>query len=123
MALGHHRLNLMVDTGLVDPAGDVGFELDQATFDLLRQVGLIQNLQRRRRRDASGRIMTSDAGRCISQLIDPLSLRPQGPQVSIVAMRGSPNVPSRVGVAFFHRLQGCHVDWDLDNRTWCVRYP
>ena len=33
------------------------------------------------------------------------------------------NIPSRVGVVFFHKLSGCRVDWELDARSWCLEYP
>jgi hypothetical protein len=34
-----------------------------------------------------------------------------------------PGIPDRVGMAFFHRLNGCKVIWDLDKREWCIEYP
>jgi hypothetical protein len=46
-----------------------------------------------------------------------------GPLVRVRVGRGMPNVVSRVGVEFFHRLTGCSVNWDLDAKNWCVTYP
>ena len=34
--------------------------------------------------------------------------------------RGVAGVPSRVGLAFFHKLSGCRVVWDCPAKTWSI---
>src|SRR5947209_1616923 len=118
--LGGLDLRMMVDTGLVDRHDQIGIELDPSIFDRLRQVGRMAGSFNRRRRDSSGRSEDMATGELIVRLIDPVSRSRVGPAVRVGVARGTANVPSRVGTVFFHRLTGCRVDWDLDNKVWCV---
>ena len=122
-ALGTMSVRLMLDTGLVHPLHHVGLELAPVLFDNLRQAGQMVGAGQRQRRDASGQLVVMLAGLMRAQLIDPVIRQVIGPVVSVSAFRGALNVPSRVGVEFFHRLTGCRADWDFDNRLWCVECP
>lgn len=77
----------------------------------------------RMRQDASGAWVWLRCGFLAAQLLDPVTAVRIGPRVSCLAVRNFANVPSRVGVVFFHGLTGCRVTWELDPRTWCVEYP
>jgi hypothetical protein len=123
IALGTMPCRLMLDTGLVDRAGHVGFEIDPALFGVLEQSGQLLRTGRRPRSDSSGRSVWLEAGFVAARLLDPSSGSPIGPAVRCLAVRNIPGVISRVGVVFFHRLTGCRVDWDLDTREWCVECP
>ena len=123
VALGTMPCRLMSDTGLVDPIGQVGFEIDPALFDVLEQSGQLLRAGRRPRSDSSGRTILLKTGFVVARLLDPSSGSPIGPAVRCLAVRNVPGVVSRVGVIFFHRLTGCRVDWDLDARLWCVECP
>jgi hypothetical protein len=121
--IGSLDLLLMLDTGLVDPQHRVGFEIDPTLYDRLKRAGELTLFRRRKRQDAGGIWFESEVGRAVAQLLDPTNHSPVGPSVQLDVMRGTPGVPSRVGVEFFHRLAGCRVVWELDTRTWCVEYP
>jgi hypothetical protein len=123
IALGNQVLPWMLDLGLVDSQHWVGFEFEPPLFDRLKLAGQMVLAGRQKRRDASGRTVHQECGLTSAQLIDPLSRQGVGPKVAIKVSRGFPGIPSRVGVVFFHRLVGCQVVWDLDNRVWCVEYP
>lgn len=123
ISLGTVPVRLMLDTGLVDPLHQTGLELAPALFDNLRQAGQMIGAGQRQRRDASGQLIVMQAGLVRAQLMDPVAHQVIGPVVSVSAFRGAFNVPSRVGVEFFHRLVGCRADWDFDNRRWCVECP
>jgi hypothetical protein len=113
----------MVDTGLVDPQGQVAFEIEPALFDLLEQSGQLLVAGLRSRFDSSGRHVSLKVGFVMARLLDPATGSPIGPTARCLAFRGSPGVPSRVGVVFFHLLTGCRADWNFDHRLWCVECP
>jgi hypothetical protein len=121
--LGSLDLLLMVDTGLVDPLRRVGFEIEPAIFDRLRNAGNFASMRRRKRTDASGASIVNEVGSTTAQLLEPTSRSTIGPPTQVDVMRGVPGVSSRVGVEFFHRLTACRVVWELDPRRWCVEYP
>lgn len=121
--LGGRDVSLMLDTGIVDPLGQVGFEVDSGLYDALKRGKRLSNFAGRSRRDSSGRYVPSEIGWCDARLIDPGSRRRVGPVVRLAVYRGVVGVPSRVGLLFFHHLTGCRVVWDLDARLWCVEYP
>jgi hypothetical protein len=123
VALGNLELPLVVDTGLSDTRHWLGFQVDPAIYDQLKRTGQFVHIDHRTWRDASGRSTRTEAGLTSAQLIDPVSRRRVGPVVRVYVNRGAPKVPNRVGLAFFHRLHGCRVLWELDSRTWCVEYP
>lgn len=123
VALGGFATPLMLDTGIVDSWNRVGAEIEPVFFDRLKQAGLASGIQERWRTDASGRRSKQEIGEVTAQLIDPVTRARIGPLVRMDVMRNPAKVPSRVGVLFFHRLTGCRVDWDLDNKVWCVEYP
>src|SRR5437016_3597036 len=122
-ALGTQVCQCMVDTGLVDPRGLVGFEVAPRMYDGLKQAGQLTHFLNRSFRRSSGRLHTSEIGLTTAQLLDPLGSQPIGPAVSLYIGRGVRGLPDRVGSAFFHRLIGCRVIWHLPTRTWCVEYP
>jgi hypothetical protein len=72
---------------------------------------------------ADGRVTLTESGLLDAQLMNPQTQSPVGPLVSVHVLRGSPGVPSRVGVVFFHLLKGCTILWDLDHRDWRIDYP
>jgi hypothetical protein len=123
VVLGNVELLVMIDLGLVDPFGWVGFELEPATYQRLKQSGLISSFWRRARRDASGRLSWSESGLGNAQLFDPRTRQGIGPRVRLFSSCGMPGVPNRVGIVFFHCLAGCHVHWELDKRIWRIEYP
>ena len=123
IALGTLPSRLMIDTGLVDPKGQVAFEIDPAIFDLLERSGQLLAAGYRWRRDASGQRIRLPAGFVAARLLDPATSSPVGPTARCLVVRNVPGVPSRVGVVFFHRLTGCRADWDFDKRLWCVECP
>jgi hypothetical protein len=113
----------MVDLGLVDPLGRVGLEVDPTAYGQLKHSGQFARFRRRSRRDASGRSSWTESGLITAQVVSPATRQPVGPPVSIYVSCGAPAVPNRVGIAFFHRLSGCRVLWDLDQQMWCIEYP
>jgi hypothetical protein len=121
--LGGHSLPVMIDVGLVDPRGRVGFEIEPLMYDRLKASGQFSTFRWRGRRDASGRTAWSPSGLTIAQIVAPLTGQPIGPRVRLYVSRGDAGVPSRVGVVFFHLLRGCRVLWDLDQRLWCIECP
>ena len=123
IALGSRELSLMVDSGLVDFQHQAGFSIDPFIFDRMRQSHEFVMTQRYTIQDASGRSTKGYTGLIAAQLIDPISRQRIGPVVNLFTVRGSPKVPSRVGVEFFHHLTGCRVIWDLDKRIWCIEHP
>src|SRR5262249_27321659 len=123
VAIANQPVHIMIDFGLVDPLNRVVFELEPSAYDQLKQAGKLTRFRRRSRRDASGSLSWSETGMTTCQLLDAVSGRPVGPAVPIYVSRGSPGVPSRVGLVFFHKLLGCRVIWDLDRRTWSIEYP
>jgi hypothetical protein len=113
----------MVDTGVVSRAGTIGFDLEQADFDLLWHSGRSRDLRRNWRTDAGGQRVSVLSAETTAHLFDLSRRVPVGPLVRIRVSRGMLAVVSRVGTAFFHHLTRCRVDWNLDQREWCVEYP
>jgi hypothetical protein len=116
VALGTMPVRLMLDTGLVDPLHQVGFEVVPPLFDHLEQSGQLLAAGQRQRRDANNQVVVMRVGLLRAQLIDPIGRHRIGPAVPLSVFRGTPNVPNRIGVEFFHRLRGCRATWDLDAR-------
>ena len=123
VVIGGLGVSAMVDSGLVDPAQLVGFELAPALFDQLQEAGLLKELATRTRRDAGGRMSVMRVGKVSAYLARPKTAEAAGPKVDLFVARSPEGLPSRVGLAFFHRLVGCRVDWDCSARTWSVRLP
>src|SRR5438034_1059918 len=84
IALGTMPCRLMLDTGLVDPIDQVGFEIDPALFDVLEQSGQLLRARRRPRTDSSGRTVWLTTGFVVARLLDPTSGSPIGPAVRCV---------------------------------------
>jgi hypothetical protein len=122
IALGTNPSRLMIDTGVTDRAGLVGFDLAPAEYDRLERSGQLLAAGPRMRQDASGAWVWLRCGFLAAQVLHPVTGVRIGPPVRCLAVRNFANVPSRVGAAFFHRLTGCRVVWELDTRTWCVEY-
>jgi hypothetical protein len=123
VVLGNMPIRLMLDTGLVDPRGQVGFEIEPQLYDSLERSNQLVAAGLRKRRDSSGRSIRMQTGWVSAHLLDVESGSYIGPRVQLSAWRGFANVPNRVGVLFFHQLAGCRVVWDLDARLWSVEYP
>lgn len=121
--LGGSPVSCMIDLGLVDAAGTTRFELEPGLFDGLVASGDLTPGKPMYRRDSSGNSHKIECGQLTAQLYDPHARVPVGPVVSLTAAKGAVRLPSRVGVAFFHALAGCRVDWDLTARRWCVECP
>lgn len=113
----------MIDTGFVDPNDEVGIALESSLYEMLQRAGLIGSEDSRLSTDASGHQKQVVTGLVTARLLAPTQAAPPGPVFQTRALRGDTGVPSRVGVAFFHRLAGCRVIWELDQRTWCIEYP
>jgi hypothetical protein len=123
VSLGHQRTRVMVDLGLVDPLGRIGFEVEPGLYGRLKAAGQLTRLLRRQHRDASGLLRWRESGASTAQLVDPNSGQPIGPAVGLYVSEGAPRVPNRVGVVFFHLLHGCRTAWEFDQRLWCIEYP
>ncbi len=123
VAIGGRPVRVMIDLGLVDPSGRVGFELEPAFYDDLKRSGLLSKFQFRFRRNANGEITRSESGLAVAQLVNPNTMQVIGPALDLHVCRGAPGIPSRVGVVFFHRLTSSTVHWDLGTRSWCIHYP
>lgn len=123
VVIGNYNLQVMVDSGLVDRLDLVGFEVESFIYDRLNQAGFLTQKRDRLSRNASGQYISAESGLARAQLLDPVLGQPVGPIVQLYVSRGQRGLPNRVGVVFFHRLKGCRILWDLDNRTWCVEYP
>jgi len=121
--LGHRHFTLVVDTGLIDRKNQVGFCIEPFLYDYLKNQGELSAFSMHSQMDASSIVSTSESGLTTARLISPVTQLPIGPAVQLHVMRGSPNVPNRVGAVFFHHLKGCRVNWDLDNRIWSIDYP
>jgi hypothetical protein len=123
LIIGARRLRFMVDLGLVDPANDVGLEIDPQLFEYIEKAGGFLTQRRRTWRDASGKYQRVDSGLLVAQLFDSSLQAGVGPAVRLFATKGVANLPNRVGVVFFHKLLGCSVTWNLDQRVWRIDYP
>lgn len=121
--LGGQPFKVLVDTGLLDAREQVGFSIEQTWYDKLKQSGQFRAHQTHTRLSADGQLSMTESGSLDAQLICPRTRKLVGPVVHVYVFRGVPGVPDRVGMAFFHRLKGCKVLWDLDKRAWCVDYP
>jgi hypothetical protein len=122
IAVGSHASVLMIDVGIVDPKEEVGCEVEPVIYDFLLLTGQLGPNCPRSKRDASGRTTTTESALTTMQLLDPQNRHGIGPSVQLYVCRGVAGVPSRVGVVFFHRLAGCRVLWELDQRQWCIEY-
>jgi hypothetical protein len=122
-AIGNHDVLVMIDLGLIDPRQHVGLELEPQLYHQLKQLGQLSSFRRRSRRDASRRISWSETGHIGAQLIDPGTRQHVGPVIALDASCGSPGVPNRVGIVFFHLLSGCRVVWELDQQMWSIEVP
>jgi hypothetical protein len=120
--IGNQKLPALVDLGLIDPSHLMGAYLDPSIYDHLEITGGFLRLHARRSRDASGQYVTIHTGLTTIQLLEPQSGNPAGPIVPLYVGRGAPGIPSRIGVAFFHRLSGGKVIWDLTARTWTIEF-
>jgi len=121
--LGGHPLKVLIDSGLIDRRGQVGFSVDESLYDGIKQAGGFKKHQLHTRLTADGQISRTESGSLDAQVICPQTGNLVGSIVHISVFRGVPGVPNRVGVVFFHLLKGCKVLWDLDQRLWCIEYP
>jgi len=123
VSLGGRPLQVLIDTGLIDARGEVGFSVEESLYDSIKRSGGFLHHRTHLRLTATGQISPTESGSLDAQLISPQTQSPVGPLVHVFVYRGARRVPNRVGVAFFHRLTGCKVIWDLDQRSWSVEYP
>jgi hypothetical protein len=121
--LGGSAMEFLIDTGLIDSHGVVGFSIDAAEYDRVKNAGGFSDHQKHIRLMANGQIGQTESGALKAQLISPQSKSMIGPVVDVYVYRGAPGVPDRVGLAFFHLLKGCAVVWDLDQRLWQIDCP
>ena len=112
----------MINLGLVDPTNHVGFVFEPAVYDALKQTDM-KSFQLRYHRDASGLITRLESGQAVARLFDSSQQKAVDPVVKAYASRGAAGIPNRVGVVFFHRLNGSRVLWELDARKWVIEYP
>jgi hypothetical protein len=121
--LGSHPFKVLIDTGLIDARGQVGFSIEPTWYDRIKQAGGFHAHQMHTRLLADGQLSLTESGSLNAQLICPQMRTLVGPVVHVFVFRGVPGVPDRVGMAFLHGLKGCKVLWDLDLREWCIEYP
>jgi hypothetical protein len=122
VVLDRFPTRVMVDTGLIDRHNWVGFDLAPAVYGQLKTAGTFAHIAQRKWRDAAGHVSVTECGLLAAQLLNAAGQR-VGPVARIYVNRGFPQVPARVGLAFFHHLTGCRVLWELDQRLWCIEYP
>jgi hypothetical protein len=101
VGLGNLDLQLMVDTGIIDPLNQIGVELDPAFYDTLKRSGQFRSFRYRTRRDASGTFAGAESGLLSAQLIDPISRTRIGPMVRAYASRLT-HLPSRTRHIFVY---------------------
>jgi hypothetical protein len=121
--VGNGSLRGVIDTGLIDRVDRIGCELEPALYDPLKQKGQLSYLEFRSSSGAHGQTQLTESGLATAWLLDPVNRQRAGPVVAVWVGRGMSGIISRVGLAFFHRLHGCQVNWLLDQRTWCIDYP
>jgi hypothetical protein len=121
--LGGRTVKVLIDTGLIDARGQVGFSVEESLYDQIKQAGGFSAHQMHSRLTAAGQISLTESGLLESQLVVPATGTPVGPSVDTFVFRGTLGVPDRVGIAFFHQLRGCKVIWELDGRVWRIEYP
>jgi DNA-binding GntR family transcriptional regulator len=121
--LGGRPLQVLVDSGLIDGKGQVGFSVDESLYDDIKQASGFMSHQKHARLTADGQILLTESGSLDAQLMSAQTQTPVGPVVHVYVYRGVAGFPHRVGVAFIHLLKGCKVFWDLDQREWRVDYP
>jgi hypothetical protein len=121
--LAGRPFNVLIDTGLIDRLGEVGFSIEASDYDAIKKAGGFRKHQIHSRMMADGTLLITESGSLDAQLICPQTLNLVGPVAHVYVYRGAPGVPDRVGLAFFHQLKGCKVLWDLDQRTWRIDYP
>lgn len=123
VALAGQRLQVLVDTGLLDVRGQVGFSIDASEYDAFKKAGHFRRHQLHTRMMADGGLGVTESGLLDAQIYCPQLKQSVGPIVPIRVYRGALGVPDRVGLAFFHKLKGCSVHWELDQRSWRIDYP
>ena len=121
VSLAGRPFKVLVDTGLINVAGKVGFSIDEFQYDAMKNSGCFGRHLNHTRLMANGQIARSESGSLRAQLICPQTGVGMGPVVEVFAYRGVAGVPNRVGLTFFHLLKGCKVLWDLDQRSWCIK--
>ena len=121
--LANHSLKVLIDTGLIDSRGQVGFSIEEPLYDAIKQAGGFGYHQKHTRLTADGKISQTESGSLDAQMICPQTRNLVGPVVNVFVFRGVPGVPNRVGLAFFHLLKGCKFLWDLEHRLWNIEYP
>ena len=97
--IGGVSVTTMIDTGLVDPAQWVGFELAPTVFDRLQGAGLLKQMATRTRRDAGGQKSLMKVGMASTVLARPATTEPAGPEVEVFVARSTEGLPNRVGLA------------------------
>ena len=120
VTIGGIAVSAMVDTGLIDPMQQVGFELPPDLFERLVHSNLLRDITSRTRRDASGRKTQMYVGTAEVRLTSPETAIPVGPEIVVSVARSFVGLPARVGLEFFHQLPGCQVLWDCVAQLWTV---
>ena len=110
----------MIDTGLIDPLGQVGFELPPEMFDRLLESNSLRDVTTRSRRDASGRKSQMYVGAADVRLAEPDTKTPVSSVIHVSVARGVNGLPARAGLTFFHALPDGRVHWDCSGQTWTM---
>jgi hypothetical protein len=69
--LGGRPLQVLVDSGLIDARGQVGFSVDASLYDRIKQSGGFHNHQMHTRLTADGKISQTESGSLDVRLISP----------------------------------------------------
>jgi hypothetical protein len=123
VSLGGNHLVVLIDSGLIDANGRVGFSIDRSLYDTFKKACGFGSHQLHTRLTADGQLSLTESGSLDAQLVCPKTRSHVGPIVSVSVFRGAAGGPNRAGLAFFHLLKGCRVMWELDQRTWNIEYP
>ena len=87
--LGSHPMQVLIDTGLIDVNGEVGFSADDSIYDAIKRSGGLRRYRKHARMMADGQIRVTESGLLDAQLISPQSQTPVGPIVRVRVYRGA----------------------------------
>src|SRR5437868_1739898 len=81
VSLGGRPLQVLIDSGLIDGKGQVGYSVDEALYDNIKQAGGFANHQQHARLTTDGQISLTESGSLDAQLLSPQTQTPIGPVV------------------------------------------
>jgi hypothetical protein len=121
--LGGRPFETLIDSGLIDAAGVIGFSIDALAYDSMKKAGVFSDIQFNPRMTADGKISLRECGSLDARLFNPQTQTAIGPVAHVYVYPGIPGVPDRVGLAFFHQLKGCKCSgtWTSERGASTIR--